>query len=171
MTDGGIETTLIFMEGQDLTYFAAFHLLRTAQGESVLRKYFRTYGELAAKFRAGLVLEHGHLEGEPGLAAKLGYSADALADVNRRAIALIEEVRNEFEAPETPIVISGWVGPVVTATSRTLPLLRCACRCSTRHALRPVNPRFDRHPSPLRGYTQAIRLLDPGRRAPRWRKP
>ena len=42
MTDGGIETTLIFLEGQNLPYFAAFHLLKTAEGEEVLRKYFRT---------------------------------------------------------------------------------------------------------------------------------
>lgn len=57
MTDGGIETTLIFLEGQELPYFAAFGLLRTAEGQAVLRKYFRTYAKLAAKFRAGLVPE------------------------------------------------------------------------------------------------------------------
>ena len=32
LTDGGIETTLIFQDGLELPYFAAFHLLRAAQG-------------------------------------------------------------------------------------------------------------------------------------------
>jgi homocysteine S-methyltransferase len=82
--------------------------LRTAEGEAVLRKYFRTYAELAGKFRAALVLETATWRANPDWAAKLGYSADALSDANRRAVALIEEVRSEFEAP---IVISGCVGP------------------------------------------------------------
>ena len=42
LTDGGIETTLIFHEGLELPDFAAFHLLETPQGEAALRKYFRT---------------------------------------------------------------------------------------------------------------------------------
>jgi homocysteine S-methyltransferase len=108
MTDGGIETTLIFLEGQELPYFAAFHLLSTAEGEAALRKYFRTYAELAAKFRAGLVLETATWRASPDWATKLGYSADALAEANKRAVGLIEEIRSQFEAP---IVISGCVGP------------------------------------------------------------
>lgn len=53
MTDGGIETTLIFLDGQDLPYFAAFHLLKSTDGERVLRQYFRSYGELAGSSRQG----------------------------------------------------------------------------------------------------------------------
>ena len=47
LTDGGIETTLIFLDGQDLPHFAAFHLFKTPEGEGALRKYFCTYAELA----------------------------------------------------------------------------------------------------------------------------
>ena len=47
---GGIETTLIFLEGQELPDFAAFHLLKTKNGEAALRKYFRTYAGLAERF-------------------------------------------------------------------------------------------------------------------------
>jgi homocysteine S-methyltransferase len=111
MTDGGIETTLIFLEGQELPYFAAFHLLQTAEGEGVLRKYFRTYAELAARFQTGLVLETATWRANPDWAGRLGYSADALAEANRRAVLLIEEIRNQFETPGTPIIISGCAGP------------------------------------------------------------
>ena len=34
LTDGGIETTLIFHEGLDLPYFAAFHLLKDGAGRA-----------------------------------------------------------------------------------------------------------------------------------------
>ncbi|HEY5594127.1 MAG TPA: homocysteine S-methyltransferase, partial [Nitrospiria bacterium] len=43
LTDGGIETTLIFHEGLELPDFAAFYLLKNPEGEAALHKYFRTY--------------------------------------------------------------------------------------------------------------------------------
>lgn len=111
MTDGGIETTVIFLEGQELPYFAAFHLFQTPGGEAVLRKYFRTYAELARTFNTGLVLETATWRASLDWGKKLDYSKDALAEANRKAVRLIEEIRNEYETPETPIVISGCVGP------------------------------------------------------------
>ena len=57
LTDGGIETTLIFHEGLVLPDFAAFHLLNTPEGEAALRKYFCTYAEIARRFGTGLILE------------------------------------------------------------------------------------------------------------------
>ena len=44
-------------------------------------------------------------------AAKLGYDRQALADINRRTIALMAQMRDEYETPQTPIVISGNIGP------------------------------------------------------------
>jgi S-methylmethionine-dependent homocysteine/selenocysteine methylase len=52
LTDGGIETTLIFHEGLELPDFAAFHLLRSPEGEAALYKYFRTYAEIAGSVLA-----------------------------------------------------------------------------------------------------------------------
>ena len=111
MADGGIETTLIFLDGQDLPHFAAFHLFETAEGEGALRRYFVTYAELARKFKTGLVLETATWRANPDWGAKLGYSKEALARANTKAVRLIEEIRTEYETPETPIVISGCVGP------------------------------------------------------------
>jgi hypothetical protein len=36
LTDGGIETSLIFFDGLDLPYFAAFHLLRDKTGRDAI---------------------------------------------------------------------------------------------------------------------------------------
>lgn len=84
--DGGIETTLIFHEGLDLPYFAAFDLLKDDDGEKALRKYFNTYAGIAAKFGAGLILESATWRANPDWAAKLDYSESALAAANRKAM-------------------------------------------------------------------------------------
>ena len=52
LTDGGIETTLIFREGLELPYFAAFDLLKHTEGTAALRKYFQTYAEMARRYES-----------------------------------------------------------------------------------------------------------------------
>ncbi len=110
LTDGGVETTLIFHEGIDLPDFAAFYLLRNESGTAALRKYFRTYASIAARFNAGLILESVTWRASADWGSKLGYSATTLADANRAAIRLLEEIRGEM-AHSQPVVISGCVGP------------------------------------------------------------
>lgn len=111
LTDGGIETTLIFLEGLELPDFAAFDLLKRQGGEAALSKYFRTYAGLAQRFGAGLILESATWRASADWGDKLGYRPRELADANRRAIALLEEVRNEFKGESSKIVISGCMGP------------------------------------------------------------
>ena len=111
MTDGGIETTLIFLDGLDLPHFAAFHLLQSAEGEGALRRYFQTYGDLARKFNTGLILETATWRANLDWGEKLGYKAEALAEANRKSVRLLEEIRSEFETDRIPVVISGSIGP------------------------------------------------------------
>jgi len=111
LTDGGIETTLIFHEGLEIPDFAAFHLLKTPDGEAVLRKYFRTYAAIARRFGTGLILESATWRANADWGTRLGYTSEALADANRKAIGLLELIRNEYETNQTQVVISGCVGP------------------------------------------------------------
>ena len=111
LTDGGIETTLIFHEGLEIPDFAAFHLLKTPEGEAALRKYFRTYAAIARRFDTGLILESATWRANADWGTRLGYTSEALADANRKAIGLLELIRNEYETNQTQVVISGCVGP------------------------------------------------------------
>jgi S-methylmethionine-dependent homocysteine/selenocysteine methylase len=111
LTDGGIETTLIFHEGLDLPLFAAFDLLKDDEGTEALRRYFEPYAELARGHGLGFVLESPTWRASPRWAAELGYANAQLADLNRKAIALMEELRERYESPGAPVVISGCVGP------------------------------------------------------------
>ena len=110
LTDGGIETVLIFHEGLDLPEFAAFDLLKDEAGTEVLRSYYAPYVELAAERGLGFVLESPTWRANPRWAAEIGYSEEELDAFNRKAIALMEEVRAAAPDPSR-IVISGCVGP------------------------------------------------------------
>ncbi len=57
LTDGGVETDLIFHRGIELPDFASFVLHDDPAGEAVARDYFRDYLNLAAADGFGLVLE------------------------------------------------------------------------------------------------------------------
>jgi S-methylmethionine-dependent homocysteine/selenocysteine methylase len=111
LTDGGIETTLIFLEGLELPYFAAFHLMKDASGRAALHNYYARYAEIARKENAGFVLESPTWRASSDWGEKLGYSEEALARANRDSIALMQELRKEYETELTPVVVSGCVGP------------------------------------------------------------
>lgn len=111
LTDAGIETTLIFHEGQDLPYFAAFDLLRTESGRQVLLKYFRSHANIAVEHGLGFILESATWRASADWAKLLGYSAEQLAQANHQAIAMLVGLRDVLESEFSPMVISGCVGP------------------------------------------------------------
>ena len=111
VTDGGLETTLIYHHGIRLRDFAAFELLRDAAGVSTLRAYYHTYARLAANYGMGLVLEAPTWRASRDWGSRLGYDAMSLDEVNRKAIRVLREVRQAFATRGARIVVSGNVGP------------------------------------------------------------
>jgi len=111
LADGGIETSIIVSEGLELSHFAVFPLLCSAEGQGALRRYYRPYAEVARRHGAGLVLESATWRASPDWGARLGFPQEMLEEVDREAIRLLEDVRDEFESGATRIVISGCVGP------------------------------------------------------------
>ena len=110
ITDGGIETTLIFHQGLDLPAFAAFDLLKDDQGVEQLRRYYAPYSDIASKQGVGLVLESPTWRANPDWAAEIGYSVEQLDALNRKAIAFMCDLRDEHPS-EAAVVVSGCVGP------------------------------------------------------------
>ncbi len=111
LTDAGLETELVFHDGLDLPLFAAFDVLKDEAGTDRLRRYYRQFAALARDRGVGLVLESPTWRASPRWAREIGYSDAQLDELNRKAIALMEEVREEYESPDTPFVISGQLGP------------------------------------------------------------
>lgn len=111
LTDSGLETTLVFLDGMELPHFASFPLLSSRAGKKRLREYYDLHAEMAVSGGMGFVLETPTWRCNPDWAHKLGYTLAQTDKANRDAVALMAEVRRDFETPRSPFVISGNMGP------------------------------------------------------------
>ena len=111
LTDSGMETDLIFHHGYDLPFFAALVLLEDEGGTEMLRRYYREHAAVAAEAGAGFVLEAATWRASPDWGRRMGWTDERLAAVNRRAVELLVEVRDELPAGAGPVVVSGCLGP------------------------------------------------------------
>ena len=111
LTDGGMETTLIFSDGFELPCFASFPLLEHDEGRAAMWRYFEPYLEVARRHGMGFVLEANTWRANPAWGTKLGYSLDDLAEANRRSVRFVEEIREQEETPDRPFVVSAPIGP------------------------------------------------------------
>lgn len=111
ITVGGVETTLVFHKKINLPYFASFDLLKDANGQAILRNEYQAYAAIARKYEVGFILETSTWRANADWGNKLGYSADALRDINTKAVLLLNEIRDQFETAQTKIVLAGCIGP------------------------------------------------------------
>src|SRR5262245_41047493 len=111
LSDGGMETTLIFHEGVDLPHFAAYVLIETPEGRARLKRYYERYLGIARSRGVGFVLDSATWRANADWGAKLGHDAARLRELNAASIRLLEELRRDWETPGTPCVIGGAIGP------------------------------------------------------------
>src|ERR1700739_3130991 len=83
ITDGGLETALIFGQGIELPYFSAFVLLNEEAGRAALRSYYRPFLALAREYEVGFILDTPTWRASADWAVKLGHSKEMLAQTNR----------------------------------------------------------------------------------------
>lgn len=111
LTDSGLETILYYREGYDLPEFAAFPLLETSDGRRRIGEYYERHIQIAIDNGLGFILEAPTWRSNPDWGTKLGYDRVGLAEANRDAIGFMCELRDRHETAETPIVVSGNIGP------------------------------------------------------------
>lgn len=111
LTDGGIETTLIFHHHVDLPYFTAFPLLRHEKGRSLLADYYHSYVRLARRHKVGFILETPTWRASSDWGRKLGFSEQDLQEIQQDAIGLMYDIREKWETPDCPMIVSGCLGP------------------------------------------------------------
>lgn len=110
LTDGGIETTLIFHEGIELPLFAAYVLVDDDTGREALRHYYRRFIDIAEDAGTGFILESPTWRCSRDWGAGLGHDQDTVARLNREAIGLMGGLRGDAKT-RGPVVISGCIGP------------------------------------------------------------
>ena len=107
LTDGGLETTLLFDEGLELPCFAAFPLLESAEGRDALRRYFEPYLAIARELGTGFVLDTATWRANPDWGAQLGHDVERLTEANRDAVAFARELAGD----DADVVVNGVIGP------------------------------------------------------------
>lgn len=111
ITGGGVETTLIFHRGIELPHFASFEVLKDEAGLEALRSYEVPFLELARRHRVGAIIDTVTWRANEDWATLLGYSREGLAEVIRKAVEFARGLKAEYETEDTPILISGCLGP------------------------------------------------------------
>lgn len=111
LTDGGLETTLVFKHGYDLPQFAAFDLFKHQEGFNTLKSYYRPYIDLALEKQVNFILESPTWRASRDWGAKIGYNQKDLHEINQAAIDMLRDLRGKFEGPDAKFVISGCMGP------------------------------------------------------------
>lgn len=109
ITDGGLETQLVFQDGMELPEFASFPLLFDAAGRERLSRYLDDYVAIAQRHGVALLAESCTWRASADWVEKLGYGRDQVQGINRQAIDLMARYR-EQQAGLT-MIISGCLGP------------------------------------------------------------
>jgi homocysteine S-methyltransferase len=108
VTDGGLETTLVFRRGVDLPHFAAFPLVETTEGRALLSEYLEPYLALGRRLSLPVVVDTPTWRANVDWGARLGYDPIRLAAINRRSVEL---VRGLATAAAVDHVVNGVIGP------------------------------------------------------------
>lgn len=111
LTDGGLETVMVFLEGLELPQFASFTLLDSAVGRAALIRYYAAFLDEAATQNAGFVLDTATWRASAGWGQVMGLEADQIDAVNRAAVALVLDLRADRRSNGQTILINGVVGP------------------------------------------------------------
>ena len=111
VTDGGLETDLIFNHGIDLPDFAAFPLVDSEGGRERLSAYFDDYAAIAEQAGLPLLLETPTWRASSDWGTRLGYDAAALDRANRASVELLHETATRWSGRLAALKVSGQVGP------------------------------------------------------------
>jgi homocysteine S-methyltransferase len=111
LSDGGMETALIFLQGAELPHFASFVLLASEDGRAKLTEYYESFLPIARQRKTGFVLDTATWRANPDWAPLLGYDLPALKAANEAAVELGARLRGKWETPGSPIVLNGAIGP------------------------------------------------------------
>jgi homocysteine S-methyltransferase len=111
VTDGGLETELIYCHGQDLPDFASFPLVEEPRGRELLTTYYDGYAAIAAEHEVGLQLDTPTWRANPDWGARLGYDAAALARVDAEAVALLRGIAERWSDRVPQTRVTGQLGP------------------------------------------------------------
>ena len=120
LTEGGIETEIMYKWGHDLPEFAMYPLLDRPAAMADMRRMYRAFLDTAAKQQTAVLMGGLDYRASPDWGSLLGYSADGLAEANLASIAFLRDLAEEYADDIETILIQGFVGPRGDAYQRNV---------------------------------------------------
>lgn len=111
LTDGGFETSMLYHEGLDLPSFAACVILDSAAGRAAMTRYFSHYLGIAEAEGTGFILDTNSWRSGAHWGPELKRSAADMLRLSRDSVTFAKELRANWAARVSPILINGVVGP------------------------------------------------------------
>jgi homocysteine S-methyltransferase len=111
LTDGGIETWLMYKNGFALPHFCDFQLLGDPAGREALRHYYREFARIAKQYGTGYVFCSLTYRASRDWGQLLGLSVDRLAELNLESIAFYREIARDIGLDPGSTLYSGCIGP------------------------------------------------------------
>ena len=111
LTEGGVETELMYKWGVELPHFASFPLLNNPDAMSVVRGIFHRYLDVAAKYQLSALISGLDYRASPDWGALLGYSPEALADATIQSVEFSRELAQEYAIDIPHALTVGQLGP------------------------------------------------------------
>lgn len=108
---GGFETWLQYVDGFELRHFCAFELINDKRGLACLTDYHRKWVEASVENGFGVINEGLHYRASRDWGELIGFSREALEEINIRSIEFYKDIAKEYESPETPMLFGGVIGP------------------------------------------------------------
>ncbi|MBO9500688.1 homocysteine S-methyltransferase family protein [Brevundimonas sp. A19_0] len=111
LTEGGIETEIMYKWGFDLPHFAMFPLLEQPQARDVIADMYRRYLAVAARRGMWALIGGFDYRASPDWGQRLGYSREGLRDANLQSIDFLRDRVREFGTDLPGALFVGYVGP------------------------------------------------------------
>ncbi len=111
LTDGGVETHLIFNHGHEVPDMSVYVLNDSEAGREAMRAYYRAYIPICQEAEQGFLFDTNTWRANPDWGLRAGYDVAKLREANIRAVEFCQEMQAEFAAAGVSSIISGVIGP------------------------------------------------------------
>ena len=111
LSDGGLETYMIFEKGFDLPFFSAAVLLDSAEGRAALTEYFERFIGIARDHGRGFLIDAPTWRAGSAWSGPMGQTLAEMMETNARAVEFVRAIRDRHETADLPILVNGLIGP------------------------------------------------------------
>jgi homocysteine S-methyltransferase len=111
LTEGGIETELMYKWRFELPHVAVFPLLDNPDAVAVMRGIYRRSLDVAAAHGMSAMLTGLDYRASPDWGGLPGYSQEALVEANHQAIDFLRELAREYNDDLPRVLVGGIIGP------------------------------------------------------------